>query len=73
MWQPAHAGTTASTRKDHHMNYVLSLQSADISFQDEGGPLSGEPQCPAHGSQITIGCSTSSNYCDIGGMGEFFY
>ena len=55
------------------MNHVLSLQAASISFQDDGGPLSGTPQCPPHGSQITINCSTSSNYCDIAGMGELFY
>jgi len=55
------------------MNHVLSLQSANVSFEDEGGPLSGTPLCPTHGSQITIGCSTSSNSCDVAGMGEFYY
>ena len=55
------------------MNSVLHLQAMNVSFADEPGPLSGNPVCPPHGSNVTFGCSTSSNYCDVGGMGEFFY
>jgi len=55
------------------MNHVLSLQSFNVSFVDDGGPLSGTPQCPPHGSTTSWGCSTSSNQCDVVGMGELFY
>jgi hypothetical protein len=54
------------------MNNILSLQSMDVSFLDDGAPLS-DMSCPAKGSQITVGCSTSSNMCDIAGMGEHYF
>jgi hypothetical protein len=53
------------------MNNVLSLQALDISFTDDG-PLS-QQQCPKTGSQITNGCSTSSNNCDVVGGGEHYF
>jgi hypothetical protein len=53
------------------MNNILALQSLDISFTDDG-PLS-ETTCPRTGSQYSIGCSTSSNACDVAGMGEHFF
>jgi len=55
------------------MNNVLHLQAMGVSFVDEDGPLSGCPVCPPHGSNASPGCSTSSNSCDVAGMGEFFF
>jgi hypothetical protein len=53
------------------MDSVLSLQSLAVSFGDDG-PLS-VVQCPKNGSQITVGCSTSSNSCDVVGGGEHYF
>jgi hypothetical protein len=53
------------------MNSVLSLQSLDVSFTDEG-PLS-VVQCPKNGSTWSVGCSTSSNSCDVVGGGEHYF
>lgn len=44
----------------------------DISFDDDG-PLSGTPDCPKTISVGSFGCSTSSNLCDVAGMGEHFF
>ena len=53
------------------MSNILALQGMDVSFDDDG-PLS-EVNCPRTGSQASIGCSTSSNSCDVAGMGEHYF
>jgi hypothetical protein len=54
------------------MQHILHLQSMQVSFLDEGSPLS-DMSCPVKGSNASPGCSTSSNFCDVAGMGEHFF
>ena len=54
------------------MTSILALQGMDVSFEDDG-PLSGTPNCPTGKSATSIGCSTSSNLCDIADMGEHYF
>jgi len=54
------------------MTNILALQGMDVSFVDDG-PLSGTPNCPSTKSATSIGCSTSSNGCDIVGLGEHYF
>lgn len=55
------------------MSNILALQGMAISFDDDGGPLSETLNCPKTGSQASIGCSTSSNGCDVAGMAENYF
>ena len=55
------------------MTNVLALQGMGVSFDDDDGPLSGMTNCPRTGSQASIGCSTSSNGCDVAGIGEHYF
>jgi len=54
------------------MGNILALQKMGASFDDDG-PLSGVSNCPRTGSQFSIGCSTSSNSCDVAGMSENYF
>jgi hypothetical protein len=52
------------------MNHVLSLQSLDVTFIDDDGPLS-QVTCAVTQSHTSVGCSTSSTLCDVAGEHYF--
>jgi len=55
------------------MKNILALQGMDVSFIDVDGPLSGVPECFKTSSMTSLTCSTSSNGCDVAGMGEHYF